>query len=168
MDVQLEDGICFKIFENCAIKTPVVFTTAFDDYSLKTFKVNSVDYLSKPIVFEQIKNAFEKFKTAQHPKMDFIKIALFINQFQTKTKEHFLIKNGEHYRSIQVSGINCFYIKERCNFINVDNGKNYAIDYSLDRVEVFMDSKTFFEINRNTIINFMAIHRTILSTLRVG
>jgi len=161
MDIQLEDGICFEIFENCAIKTPVIFTTAYDDYSLKAFKVNSVDYLLKPVVLEELKNAIEKFKTVHRQKVDYAKIESFINQLLPKKKERFLIKIGEHYRSIEISRINCFFIKERCNFINVDKGKNYAIDYSLDKVEDIIDSKIFFRVNRNFIINFSAIQDVI-------
>jgi DNA-binding LytR/AlgR family response regulator len=157
MDIQLEDGLCFEIFENCALKTPVIFTTAYDDYSLKAFKVNSVDYLLKPIVLEDLKYAMEKFKTVHHPKMDFEKLESLIHHLQPKTKERFLIKIGEHYRSIPVSGINCFFIKERCNFINVEKGKNYAIDYSLDKAEDLIDPKMFFRVNRNFIVNFSAI-----------
>ena len=161
MDIQLEDGICFEIFENCDIKTPVIFTTAYDAYSLKAFKVNSVDYLLKPIVPDELKKAIDKYKLVHSPKVDFAKMESFINQLQPKTKERFLIKIGEHYRSIQISSINCFYIKERCNFINVDDGKNYAIDYSLDKVEQMIDSKMFFRVSRNFIINFSTIHDII-------
>lgn len=162
MDIQLEDGTCFEIFENCAIKTPVIFTTAYDDYSLKAFKVNSVDYLLKPVVLEELKNAIEKFKTVHRQKVDYAKIESFVNQLLPKKKERFLIKIGEHYRSIEISRINCFFIKERCNFINVDKGKNYAIDYSLDKVEDIIDSKIFFRVNRNFIINFLAIQDVIV------
>ena len=161
MDIQLEDGICFEIFESCSIKSPVIFTTAYDEYSLKAFKVNSVDYLLKPIVPEELKNAIDKFKKVHSHNDDIAKIESIINQLQPKTKERFLIKVGEHYRSVQISSINCFYIKERCNFINVDNGKNYDIDYSLDKVEHMIDSKMFFRVNRNFIINFSAIHDII-------
>ena len=161
MDIQLEDGICFEIFENCSINSPVIFTTAYDEYSLKAFKVNSVDYLLKPIVPEELKNAIDKFKKVHSHKDDISKIESIINQLQPRTKERFLIKIGEHYRSIQISSINCIYIKERCNFINVDNGKNYAIDYSLDKIEQMIDSRMFFRVNRNFIINFTAIHDII-------
>lgn len=161
MDIQLEDGVCFEIFENHDVKTPVIFTTAYDEYSLKAFKVNSVDYLLKPIVLEELKNAIEKFKTVHHQKVDFTRIESLVNKLHPKTKERFLIKIGEHYRSIPVSGINCFFIKERCNFINVDKGKNYAIDYSLDKVEHMIDSKMFFRANRNFIVNFSAIQDVI-------
>ena len=162
MDIQLEDGICFEIFESCSIKSPVIFTTAYDEYSLKAFKVNSVDYLLKPIVPEELKNAIDKFKKVHSHNDDIAKIESIINQLQPRTKERFLIKVGEHYRSVQISSINCFYIKERCNFINVDNGKNYDIDYSLDKVEHMIDSKMFFRVNRNFIINFSAIHDIIV------
>lgn len=157
MDIQLEDGICFEIFENCVIKTPIVFTTAYDDYTLKAFKVNSVDYLLKPIALKELKNAIEKFHVVHNRKTETLKIESIINQLQPKTKERFLIKIGEHYKSIQTARINCFYIKERCNFINVEKGKNYAIDYSLDKIEQIIDSRIFFRVNRNMIINFSAI-----------
>ncbi|MEN8125909.1 MAG: LytTR family DNA-binding domain-containing protein [Bacteroidota bacterium] len=161
MDIQLEDGICFEIFENCVINTPVIFTTAYDEYALKAFKVNSVDYLLKPIVLDNLKNAIDKFRMT-HQKIDLIKIESIINQLKTKTKERFLIKIGDHYRSVPTSNINCFYIKERCNFINIKSGKNYAIDYSLDKIEQLVDSKMFFRVNRNFIINFSAIHDIIV------
>jgi len=160
MDIQLEDGICFEIFENCDIKTPVIFTTAYNEYTLKAFKVNSVDYLLKPINTDELKNAIKKFESV-HKNIDFSKIESVLNQFKPKIKERFLIKIGNHLKSIQTSNINCFYIKERCNFINVSNGRNYAIDYSLDKVELMIDSKIFFRVNRNMIVNFTAIQDII-------
>jgi DNA-binding LytR/AlgR family response regulator len=162
MDIQLEDGVCFEIFENYDIKTPVIFTTAFDEYSLKAFKVNSVDYLLKPVVLEELKNAIKKYKMVHHQKMDFTRIESIINTLHPQTKERFLVKIGEHYRSIPVSRINCFFIRERCNFINVDKGSNYAIDYSLDKVEDLVDSKMFFRVSRNFIISFSAIQDVII------
>jgi DNA-binding LytR/AlgR family response regulator len=161
MDIQLEDGICFEIFENCDIRTPVIFTTAYDAYTLKAFKVNSVDYLLKPVAKDDLKNAIEKFKEVHINKPDQAIIESFLNLQQSRTKERFLVKIGEHYRSVQAGNINCFFIKERCNFINVDDGKNYAIDYSLDKIEKLVDSKMFFRINRNFIINYSAIQDVI-------
>lgn len=162
MDIQLEDGICFEIFENCSVKTPVIFTTAYDEYSLKAFKVNSVDYLLKPIGLEELKKAIEKFRAVHHQKVDFMEMGSIISQLQPKNKERFLIRIGEHYRSVQVSGINCFFIKERCNFINAGKGNNYAIDYSLDKVEDIIDPKIFFRVNRNFIVNFSAIQDVVI------
>ncbi len=161
MDIQLEDGSCFEIFDNYSIKTPVIFTTAYDEYSLKAFKVNSVDYLLKPIDEKELKNAIEKYKELHSEKTNIGKLESLINHLKPRTKERFLIKVGEHYRSIPTSSINCFYIKERCNFINVYNGKNYAIDYSLDKIEQLVDPGLFFRINRNYIINFSSIRDII-------
>jgi DNA-binding LytR/AlgR family response regulator len=161
MDIQLEDGLCFEIFENCKIKTPVIFTTAYDEYTLKAFKVNSIDYLLKPIALDELKNAIDKFNVLYRQKTDYAKFESIIKQIQPKTKERFLIKIGEHYRSVLTSNIICFYIKERCNFILVDTGKSYPIDYSLDKIEQLVDSKLFFRINRNFIISFSAIQDII-------
>ena len=160
MDIQLEDGICFEIFESNLIHTPIIFTTAYDEYTLKAFKVNSIDYLLKPIDSDQLKNAIEKFNV-HYKQTDYSSFESIITQLQPKTKERFLIKIGEHYKSVQTSMINCFYINERCNFIHVDNGKNYPIDYSLDKIEQLIDSKSFFRINRNFIINYSAIQDII-------
>jgi len=161
MDVQLEDGICFEIFENCPVKTPVIFTTAYDEYSLKAFKVNSVDYLLKPVTRDDLKFAIEKFRTVHNLKADSKRIESFLNQLPPPKKERFLIKIGEHYRSVPISAINCFFIKERCNFIHVDKGKIYAVDYSLDKIGQMVDWKMFFRVNRNMIINFSAINDII-------
>ncbi|MBN2484396.1 MAG: response regulator transcription factor [Bacteroidales bacterium] len=157
MDIQLEDGICFEIFEKCTIKTPVIFITAFDEYTLKAFKVNSVDYLLKPIVFEELKNAIEKFSEFHRQNTNITKLESVINQLHIKTKERFLIKIGEHYKSVQTNNINCFFIKERCNFIFVNTGKSYPVEYSLDKIEQLIDSGLFFRVNRNFIVNFSAI-----------
>ncbi|GHS94556.1 DNA-binding response regulator [Bacteroidia bacterium] len=161
MDIQLEDGICFEIFEKVKIKTPVIFTTAYDEYTLKAFKVNSVDYLLKPIVPEELKNALDKFKAYHKPQTDEAKFESIIKQLQPQTKERFLIKTGEHYRSIQTSDIRCFYISERCNFMLVDTGKSYPVDYSLDKIEQLVDPKLFFRVNRNFIVRFSAIQDII-------
>ncbi len=156
MDIQLEDGICFEIFERIPIDTPVIFTTAYDEYTLKAFKVNSIDYLLKPIDADELKSAIDKFNW--HYKQPFYdRFESIVKQLQPTKKERFLIKIGEHYKSVPTSKINCFYIKERCNFIQVDNGKNYPVDYSLDKIEQLVDSKLFFRINRNFIIHFSAI-----------
>lgn len=156
MDIQLEDGLCFDIFEKCKIKTPVIFTTAYDEYTLRAFKVNSVDYLLKPIKPDELKNAIHKFNEL-HNNIDFSGFEMALRQLQPKQKERFLIKVGEHYKSIEISTIDCFYIKERCNFIHINTGKNYAVDYSLDKIEEMVDLKMFFRINRNMIINFSSI-----------
>ena len=157
MDVQLEDGLCFEIFENTEIHVPVIFTTAFDEYALRAFQVNSVDYLLKPVDADELKRAIQKFRLVHQREIPYTGIEDLFNQLRPRTKERFLIKVGEHFRSILTTDINCFYIKERCNFINVGKGKNYAIDYSLEQAEKIIDAERFFRVSRNFIINFYAI-----------
>jgi DNA-binding LytR/AlgR family response regulator len=161
MDIQLEDGLSFEIFENIKIKTPVIFTTAYDEYALKAFKVNSVDYLLKPIAPKELKNAIDKFNNIHSSKIDKTTLETIIKQLQPQIKERFLIKIGEHYKSVSTLDINCFYIMERCTFILTTTGKSYPIDYSLDNIEQLVDSKTFFRTNRNFIINFNAVQDVI-------
>ena len=157
MDIQLEDGLCFEIFESCKIEAPMIFTTAYDEYALQAFKVNSVDYLLKPIVPEELKRAIDKFKAIHYPKVGDIAMSTIIRQLQPQTKERFLIKIGEYYKSVQTSAVHCFYIKNRYCSILINTGKSYPVEYSLDKLEDLLDSKMFFRINRNMIINFSAI-----------
>lgn len=161
MDIQLEDGISFEIFENVQIKTPVIFTTAYDEYTLKAFKVNSVDYLLKPVSLSDLKAAIEKFNAYHRQKADYDRIESIINQLQPKVKERFLIKTGEHYRSVPTLSVSCFYILERSTFLLTDRGKNYPVDYSLDKIEQMVDPGLFFRVNRNYIVNYIAIRDII-------
>ncbi len=162
MDIQLEDGICFEIFENCDIKTPVIFTTAYDEYMLKAFKVNSVDYLLKPIVPEDLRKAIDKFNVHHKQRADDTPLKTIIRQLQPKTKERFLVRIGDHYKSVLTSNIHCFYIRERCSFIFTDTGKSYPVDYSLDKLDQLVDPKLFFRVNRNFIVHFTAIRDIIV------
>lgn len=162
MDIQLEDGLCFDIFENYKINIPVIFTTAYDEYTLKAFKVNSIDYLLKPIVPEELKNALNKYNRLYCHKTDYKKIESLIKQLQPHRKERFLIKIGEHYKSIPTSDIRCFYITERCTFLLNEAGRSYPVDYSLEQIEQFIDPKLFFRVNRNFIISYNSI-RDIIS-----
>lgn len=161
MDIQLEDGLCFEIFEQCRINVPVIFTTAYDEYALKAFKVNSVDYLLKPVRPEELKEAMDKFKRIHHPAKEKADLETIIRQLQPQIKERFLVQVGEQYRSIPASSISCFFILERNTFILTDQGKSYPIEYSLDKVEQIVNPKLFFRVNRHFIVNFHAIREII-------
>lgn len=161
MDIQLEDGLCFEIFEKVRIKTPIIFTTAYDGYALKAFKVNSIDYLLKPINPDELKDAIDKFDAMHRTIQDYSKYESVIHQLPTRNKERFLIKIGEHYKSVPTSDISCFYSLERSVFLFTNTGKNYPVDYSLDKIEQLVDSKLFFRVNRNFIINYYAIQDMI-------
>ena len=161
MDIQLEDGLCFEIFENIRIDVPVIFTTAYDQYAIKAFKVNSIDYLLKPIAELELINAIDKYKSIHTIQPGSKSIETLVNHLNTSKKERFLIKIGEHFKSVPTKNINCFYIQERCNFILTDQGKVYPIDYSLDKLEQTVDEKQFFRVSRSAIINISAIHDII-------
>jgi len=157
MDIQLDDGLCFEVFETIKPDIPVIFTTAYDEYMLSAFKVNSVDYLLKPIEETPLRNAIEKFKSIHYQK--FISNVLLTQLFKEKTgyKSRFLIKVGEHYRSIQTSEISCFYILERATFIKTFSDKEFSVDYSLDYLQKMIDPDKFFRINRNCILNINVV-----------
>lgn len=158
MDIQLEDGICFEIFETNNIHVPIIFTTAYDEYALKAFKVNSVDYLLKPIAVDELRASILKLHHLHHKIVNNeTKLDSLVKQLQPQIKERFLIKIGAHYKSIATTEIHCFYILERSVFILTETGKSYPVDYSLENIERLVDSKIFFRINRNFIINMNAI-----------
>jgi DNA-binding LytR/AlgR family response regulator len=154
MDIQLDDGLCFEIFETINVEIPVIFTTAYDEYTLKAFKVNSVDYLLKPVEEESLRAAILKYKklyTGNDPfKRDFKQ---FLYEFRNQYKSRFLIKTGNKYRSVPIGEISHFHICERSVFLNDLQGKDYSLDYSLEQLESMLDSRKFFRINRECIVN---------------
>jgi DNA-binding LytR/AlgR family response regulator len=159
MDIQLDDGVCFEIFESVKISTPVIFTTAYDQYAIKAFKVNSVDYLMKPVIQEDLESALNKFRhlyaggEQQQEKIN----RLYDQLLKKDYKSRFFVKIGTHFHSISVHDIACFYVLERGTFIKSKVGKNYNIDYSLDQVQKMVDPDQFYRINRNYIINLNSI-----------
>lgn len=157
MDVQLEDGLCFEIFDTIALETPVIFTTAYNEYTLRAFKVNSVDYLLKPLTIEELRRALDKYRNIHRPTVNVEQKEGLMQQLMPRAKERFLVRIGDHIRSVAVSSIHCFYIQDRCVFANVDRQKNYPLDYSLEKIESMVNPFDFFRINRNFIIRFDAI-----------
>lgn len=158
MDIQLADGLSFEIFEQTDVKTPVIFTTAYDEYALKAFKVNSIDYLLKPIDQEDLKNAIKKFEANNFPKE--ISSQVFDNIMFSLTKKYknkFVIKVGEHIKIFTIDDVQCFYSMEKSTFLQNNSGRDYAIGYSLDQLEDLLDPARFFRINRKFIVSLTAI-----------
>jgi len=158
MDIQLADGLSFEIFEQTIVKTPVIFTTAYDEYALKAFKVNSIDYLLKPIDKGELKNAIDKFKESNTPKE--ISVQVFDNILHSLSKNYknkFVIKVGEHIKVFTTDNVQCFYSMEKYSFLQNNSGRDYAICHSLDQLEDLLDPAIFFRINRNYIVSFSAI-----------
>ena len=156
MDIQLSDGITFEIFESVKISTPVIFTTAYDTYAIKAFKVNSIDYLLKPIELESLSKALKKFRE-HYPTPMTDHINQMISQIPISYKSRFLIKTGEHFRSIAVTDIESFFIEERSTFFITKESKTLDIDYSLDQLERMLNPNDFFRANRNYLINIQYI-----------
>jgi DNA-binding LytR/AlgR family response regulator len=158
MDIQLDDGLCFEIFETANVDIPVIFTTAYDEYTLKAFKVNSIDYLLKPIEESSLRTALAKFVKLfgdNDPfKRDFKQLMF---EFRNQYKSRFLIKIGEKYRSVPSAEISHFHIAERSVFLTDFQGKGYGIDYSLDQLQTLLDGRKFFRINRECIVNIESI-----------
>jgi DNA-binding LytR/AlgR family response regulator len=158
MDIQLNDGICFEIFSVLKITTPVIFTTAYDEYAIRAFKVNSVDYLLKPIDLEALAAAIEKYKSlfGQKP-VEVEKINHIFEGLIKNYRTRFLVKIGLHYNSVLTDDIECFCICERSTFLRTFSGKSYDLDYSLEQIQSMVDPSRFFRINRNYIVNINSI-----------
>lgn len=158
MDIQLDDGLCFEIFETINVEIPVIFTTAYDEYTLRAFKVNSIDYLLKPIDEGSLKNAISKYKKLYADKSvyrtDFRQL---INEFRNQFKSRFLIRIGDKFRSVPVKEISHFHICEKNVFLKDFQEKDYGIDYSLEQLQGILDPRKFFRINRDCIVNIDAI-----------
>jgi len=158
MDIQLDDGISFEIFDSVKITTPIIFTTAYNEYAIKAFKVNSVDYLLKPITTDDLKAAVGKYKQLHKGQnIQSEKIDHLYRQLVKEYKTRFFVKIGTHYHSISTDEIACFFIRERATFMKTKVGKNLDIDYSLDQVQKLVDPAQFFRINRNYAINIDSI-----------
>jgi len=158
MDIQLADGLSFEIFEQTIVKSPVIFTTAYDEYALKAFKVNSIDYLLKPVDLNELKNAIDKFKENNLPKE--IPVQVFDNILHSLTKNYknkFVIKVGEHIKVFIIDDVQCFYSMEKFTFLQNKSGRDYAISHSLDQLEDLLDPSRFFRINRKFIVSSFAI-----------
>lgn len=159
-DIQLSDGLSFEIFEKTVVNCPVIFTTAFNEYAIRAFKVNSVDYLLKPIDNEELNAAFEKFKKnytgneVDHQQEVFDRV---LHLLTNNHKKRFVIKVGEHIRSIATDNILYFYSLEKATFLHTADDHNYVIDYSLEQVEDLVDPARFFKINRKYMITINAI-----------
>ena len=162
LDIHLADGLCFKIFERIEIKTPIIFTTAYDQYAIKAFKVNSIDYLLKPVEVQQLEQSLEKFKELHQAKntknIDFdALINFYTNQIQYQ--ERFIVRYAQKIKSINTNEIAYFYVKNENVFLCTKGNNNYPVDYSLDKLDNIINPKDFFRINRQFIVNISSIEK---------
>lgn len=162
MDIQLDDGISFEIFDAIKIEAPIIFTTAYDVYAIRAFKVNSIDYLLKPIEQNALKSALYKFKHVFAEKRNFEeRVSQVVRQMSKQYKTRFFIKIGIRYQSVPVDNICCFFVEQRNTFIRTTEGKTYDLDYSLDQILKMINPEQFFRISRSSIVNINSIDEII-------
>ncbi len=169
LDIQLSDGLSFDIFDEVKIKSAIIFTTAFDEYALQAFKLNSIDYLLKPIDKEELQVAVEKYKELKVPKsnvqLNFEDIKkLLSNPLEREYKKRFTTKIGQHLKMIPVDEIECFYSENKGTYAHTKNGRSYLLDSTLEQLEQELSPKVFFRINRKFYININAIKDIISYT----
>jgi len=160
MDIHLSDGLSFSIFEQLDLKIPVVFTTAYDQYTLKAFKVYSIDYLLKPIDIEDLKRSIDKFKSLTKSNTNQnIDIKSLIESFTTgkEYQKRFIVYAGQKIKMIKTSEIAYFNGSDKGTFLCTFSNTNHSVEFSLDKLENMLDPEIFFRINRNYIVNIEAI-----------
>jgi two-component system, LytTR family, response regulator LytT len=160
-DIHLSDGLSFNIFEKVEVNTPVIFTTAYDQYAIKAFKVNSIDYLLKPIEIDKLTQSIEKFKSLKKDRdANKINIESLLKSFVKKEdnyKKRFIISVGPKVRIINIEDITYFFVQDKSVFIQTKTNKIAAIDYTLEALEKILDPELFFRINRKYIIHIKSI-----------
>lgn len=159
-DIQLSDGLSFEIYKKIEILCPIIFTTAYDQYAMEAFKVNSVDYLLKPIDKMDVKRAIDKLKLLQSSRSfvaDYSEILKSIQPPPKKYKDRFIVKLGDTIKSLNTADIAYFYTENKTTFVCTNEGKRLPIDFNLDETEQMLNPKNFFRINRQFIIGHHAI-----------
>jgi DNA-binding LytR/AlgR family response regulator len=162
LDIQLSDGLSFEIFEEIEVKSAIIFTTAYDEYALKAFKLNSIDYLLKPIDDDELEAAVNQYKK-QQPKQSDVQVnlddirKLLINPVDRKFKKRLSIKVGQHIKIIHIDEIECFYSENKSTYIHTKENRNYLLDHSLENWQEQLDPESFFRVNRTFIIHINAI-----------
>lgn len=162
-DIQLGDGLSFDIFRNLDLNTPIIMTTAFDEYALRAFKENSIDYLLKPIDKDELKRAFEKYKFWKKDNKDFDlgSVLDVLRPKQVKYQERFIITLGERIESIPETNVAYFFSEDRYTYLVDKVGKQHIMGANLGDLEISLNPEKFYRINRKFIINFDAIRSMV-------
>ena len=168
LDIHLEDGSGFQLIEQAGLTLPIIFTTAFDEYTLQAFKTNSVDYLLKPIDPDELGTAIDKFKTTQiarQPVPDLTVLRDLLGQLGPATggpaasayKERFMVTIGTKIRSIDTARIAYFFFQDKSTWLTTQEGQNLSIEYSLDKLNTLLDPTRFFRVNRAFMVSLDCI-----------
>lgn len=162
LDIQLSDGLSFEIFESIDIKSAVIFTTAYDEYALRAFKLNSIDYLLKPIDEEDLAIAISKFKNQfqknSMASLDFEMIKkMLVNPVDRNYKKRFTIKMGQQLKMINIDEVECFYSENKGTYLHTLDNRDYLLDNTLEQLETELDPKNFYRVSRKFIVPMKAI-----------
>ncbi len=166
LDIQLSDGLSFEIFEKVKLSSAIIFTTAYDQYALKAFKLKSVDYLLKPIDVDELKEALHKFtdyfQSSVKTTIDIVEIKKLLQPKALEYKKRFMVQIGQHLKMIEVHQIECIYSENKSSYAYLTSSKTYLLDNSIEALTKELNPKVFFRVNRQFIINISAI-RDIIS-----
>ncbi len=163
MDIQLSDGICFAIFDQVDVKSSIIFTTAFDNHAIQAFKVNSVDYLLKPIKPNELEQALQKFErirqSALSPVIDYHELVQVMQSDRKEYRKRFLVHAGNRYFRLNTSEIACFCSEHKITTAITFAGERHVLDFSLDRLEDELNPELYFRADRKTIIHIDLVSR---------
>ncbi|MFL9844291.1 LytR/AlgR family response regulator transcription factor [Flavobacterium rhizosphaerae] len=169
LDIQLSDGLSFEIFDAVPISSAIIFTTAYDEYALRAFKLNSIDYLLKPIDEEELEIAVKKYRNLktepQKLMLDFNQIKnMLVNPVDKDYKKRFTIKMGQRLKMINVEDAECFYSENKGTYIHTTDNRDYLLELTLEQLEQELDPKQFYRVSRKHIVSVNAIKDIVVYT----
>jgi DNA-binding LytR/AlgR family response regulator len=158
LDIQLGDGLCFEIFNQVEVDSPIIFTTAYDEYAIKAFELNSIDYLLKPINREKLEQSIVRFRKRLSVVDPQLLVSLF-NKDKRAYKQRFLVSTATSLISVLTTEVAYFYSVEGSSFMITKQGKSYSVEYSLDKLEEMVSPEEFFRINRQYLVSLASIKK---------
>lgn len=172
LDIQLSDGLSFEIFDVIEVHSAIIFTTAFDEYALQAFKLNSIDYLLKPIDDEDLESAVKKYRSRFTPNVPSPKLALdfedikklLVNPVEREFKKRFTARVGQHLKIINADEVECFYSENKGTYAATSDGRNYLLDTTLEHLETELEPSVFFRVSRKFYVNINHIKDIISYT----
>ena len=164
LDIHLADALSFTIFDQVQVKTPVIFTTAYDQYTLQAFKVNSIDYLLKPIDNDELKAAIKKYKSLSQPNsVDWTLLQEMIKNQSAKTyQKRFIVNRGEKIMTVKIEDVAYFEGEDRYTYLHRKDGKKFIVDFKLGELENILDPEYFFRLNRSFISHLDSIEKIVV------
>ena len=164
MDIELADGQSFEIFNLTEVRSPVIFTTSYDEFALKAFKVNSLDYLLKPVQKEELQAALNKYQKLKVSSEGNLNVDNLVKELQQKLKpksfrKRFLVKHAQKLISVEISDIAYFYSDGRLNFFKTNDNKKFVVDYTMDELEEMLDPEIYFRISRSFYVSIDSVEK---------